>query len=295
VFGLLSNHAGPRCFISARAGADTRTLRTVLEGMGVQVWAGEALPVSGSIPETLSTAIATADFVLVVVDGAEVAPAVMFEAGAAFGAGRPVLVLDAAEKAVPPSISSLLAAPRISAALDDEEALRYQLRGYIENVLPSASLREPSLDAVDITDVPLAAGPSAGRDSTERTVVALEETGAIVTSMGGGTRHVPDLAASWPQLAPFDPLLVEIAGRKARLNEKKRQLLEFMRSRGARLGLIVTLEERPITEETQVGAAVLVVSLRELELSPSRVLRRLLTCAIDLCMDSSHDAALFCG
>jgi len=276
VLGLLNSHTGPRCFVSARAGADTRTVRTVLEGMGVQVWSSEALPVSGSIPETLSTAIATADFVLVVIDGPQVAPAVMFEAGAAFGAGRPVLVLDAAEKAVSPSVSSLLTAPRISAALHDEEALKYQLRGYIENVLPSALLREPSLVAVDVTDVPLAAGPSVGRDSTERVKTALEDMGAIVTSMGG-MRYVPDMAASWPQLAPFDPLLVEIAGRKARLNEKKEQLLAAMKSRGTHLGLIVTLDKRPITEEARGGAAVLVVSLGQLESSPSQIFRRLLT------------------
>jgi hypothetical protein len=272
----VNSPTGPRCFVSVRAGADLRTLRTVLEGMGVQVWAAEALPVGGSIPESLSTAIATVDFVLVVIDGPQVAPAVMFEAGAAFGAGRPVLVLEAAEKAVSPSVSSLLAAPRISAALDDEEALKYQLRGYLENVLPSAILRQPPVEPVDVVEVPVAAGPSVGLDSTERTKIALEKTGAIVTSMGG-TRYVPDLAVSWPQLTPFDPLLVEISGRKARLSKKKEQLLAAMTSRGTRLGLIVTLDEHPIREDVRPGTAILVVSLRQLELSPSQVFRRILT------------------
>jgi hypothetical protein len=262
--------------VSVRAGADLRTLRTVLESMGVQVWASETLPVGGNLPETLSAAISTADFVLVVIDEPVVAPAVIFEAGAAFGAGRPVLVLYATRRAVSPPINSLLTAPRISATLDDEEALEYQLRGYLENVLPIARRRAPSLDLVEVIDTPPSARPSAELDAIERTKDALEEMGAIVT-MTGGMRSVPDMAASWPQLTPFDPLLVEIAGRKARLKKKVDQLRAAMKGRTNRLGLVITLDERPIREEVLHGVAILVVSLRQLESSPSLVFQRLVT------------------
>jgi hypothetical protein len=87
--------------------------------------------------------------------------------------------------------------------------------------------------------------------------------GVAAQDLGPDLRRVPDLAASFAELGPgFVPLLVEIAGRKAKLEQKAEQLRSALGERGLQLGLLVALDE--IQEDLVPHRNVVTLGFRQL-------------------------------
>jgi hypothetical protein len=75
------------------------------------------------------------------------------------------------------------------------------------------------------------------------------------------------------ELGPlFDPVLVEVAGLRARLQVKQAALTEWMKTAGAHMGLLVALDDVPVAiERTSGSTAIVTLSLRDLEFADNVV------------------------
>jgi len=86
----------------------------------------------------------------------------------------------------------------------------------------------------------------------------------------------PDLLARVPGLEPpFNPVLVEIACLRARIDRKVDRLADLLIRGRFRLALLVSLNEMELQTVIRSGRAIVQVSLAELEHSPDEALREL--------------------
>ena len=74
---------------------------------------------------------------------------------------------------------------------------------------------------------------------------------------------------------PFDPILVEIAGRRASIPRKLDQLADAITKAKGRLGLLVTLDDVKTEGRHDANFTILTVSLQRLEDSPEQVVQDL--------------------
>ena len=81
--------------------------------------------------------------------------------------------------------------------------------------------------------------------------------------------RVPDWQALVPFLdPPFNPVFIELVGRKANLVGKRLQLSEALIARGAHIGVLIMLDSVEARVEVERDAAIVELSLRQLEEDP---------------------------
>jgi hypothetical protein len=271
-------------FISANARVELTELRRALNEENVESIAPyDVNPRLGSLADTVVDAIRDASFVLVVITDEPIPPAVLFEAGVASALGRPLAVLDSrtlhgSMAGANFALASLVSAPTLSASLSDPTGLRHEVHSFLSGVLDEWSPQGSHPAAQQLATT----GAIERADEAERRCAeALLKRGVSVVLHPGGGRGVPDMAASLPGLGPlFDPILVEVTGLRARLSEKRKALTDALTKAGAHLGLLVALDEVPLsTELTSATTAIVSVSLRQLEQSEVLSLQRWLTLA----------------
>jgi hypothetical protein len=277
-----TEHERRSVFLASSAEADLGLLRSVLAETGVSVVTPDAPSVGEFAGDALVDAVTRATFVLVVLTDSTLPAAVLFEVGVASARKRPLAVLDARSRKIETSdtefaLAALTAAPTLGADLTDKAALRSELQNFLSGVLTSSGQRRPQRH-VEATQPAFVNAETEMPTAELRSAEALRKLGARVVLQPGGSRGGPDMAASWAELGPlFDPVLVEVAGLRARLRQKRAALAAAMTTAGAHLGLVVALDAVEVsTELTSATTTVVTLSLRELETTDRQAFLRLL-------------------
>ncbi len=255
--------------ILARSIARLDGIRSALESLEYVPRSVNDLATGELLIASLEEGIKAADLVLVVWDTPRLSRAVMFEAGFALGLKAQMAVIDgrqgssAAKDDI--ALDVLLPLPRMHAPLGDPGLLRQELQAFIDVVAESGTsfLVEPQRHRK------AGAQFDDGTDYERRAVAALKRADGLVTAGRGGPRDVPDFLVSFPGLeGPFNPVLVELAGRRALLSRKIEQLnASAVRSR-SRLGVLITLDEEQQETRRSGDFAVVTISLDRLENAP---------------------------
>jgi len=265
-------HPGDVVLILARPTTNTHNLATALSEIGLRPTTLGDVDASLSLASELLEAVEHAAFVVVVWDTTRLSRALVFELGFAAGAGVPIAVLDArSEKSASSSdvvLDALLGGPRLHARLNDTASLMQEFEALLPSLVSFRDLaRYRSQYKPRVTEL---SKVELGSEASKRTRVALISLGASLVSSAG---EVPDFIARFHHLeAAFNPVLVEVAGLRARLDRKLEQLKKAMQAGSARLAILVTLDDvGPWQAPGPKGAAIIVVSLRDLEESPKTV------------------------
>lgn len=264
-------------FMLARAGTPLDVVQHVVRHFGLEPVSVDSLEGGGPIGQTVLTGLQEAAFVMLVIDNLVLPGSVIFEAGLAKGLGKPVVVLDARTRRRSMSdelaVDIFLDAPRMFARLNDQSALTQELAAY----LASESDVRPARDRG-----PAPPPPPWESEADRRTFAALEHAGARLVSVRQSPRGVPDLSVEFAELGPaFNPVFVEVAGRRADVGRRTVQLSEALQRSSARLGLLVTLDREPGTDKGEdwhragLGQAVVTWSLERLEEDPALVVQDL--------------------
>lgn len=262
-----------RVFVSSRAGAPTRNLLKALRAEGMRPVSIDDIPSGTPIGEALRTAISRADYVLIVWDTAKLPRSVMLEAGYALGAGVPVALLDARPSrgtTDDPTVDALLDVPRLHGRLSDSPGLQRELTA-LRYLSRNATSPLPAMDAP--SNWYLAVQSPAGDDAESRMLRVLHQLDVRVHAERTQPLAVPDWAVWVPLFsAPFNPVLIELVGRRGSLKRKSSQLRSALTEQGAHLGVLVTLD--PVASRVDVvrDSAIIEVSLLQLEESPQELL-----------------------
>jgi len=261
-----------RCFISAAAGTDLATLRSVLARLGVQCTAADSLPLAMPIVAAIREAIASSDFVVVVVPSEVRAAAPLFEAGIALGTGKPLVAIACPEVQLPWDAGSALT---IRSSSDDDEALTFNLRHFLRNTSFARRRRLPKHRAprrqTRMRDLLLKLDAASDRDLGNIVVEALERLPEIkVKRERAAEGAMADLVAWAEDLrAGLNPVMVEIKGAGLpadRLHTAVDQLACRARKAGAGTALLL-VKDLPRTgmpvHWTPPPAWLLVIDLRE--------------------------------
>ena len=225
---------------------------------------------------------------LVAFFGAEPAPVVLVHVGNALALRKPVLIVAEFFDVVP--LFLRVHPVLVSSGLTDAE-IDFQISAFAKPFLPA-----PPVERVTVDDASIAVRAEASRVERHVRVVQpkrpherrpgevaalsrerfhseaefevaslLAAGGAIVVPQDLGARgvNVPDLAATFGELGPgVSPLLVEVGGRRADVERKRKELMDALSARGLMLGLLVTLDDGDF--ELQPDRNVLVVGIRQL-------------------------------
>jgi hypothetical protein len=266
------------CFLSGSASAREimADVREALVRLDVAVRTSDEISVGSKITESLIDAISSADFVCIAISAIEPSLAVMYEAGLATGMQRPLLVV-VDTRAAGELPAQLISAPVIRYRAGSGKSLQENLTAYVKQVQPIAAqrtLREENVVAVP----PLPdRGSSSLRGSTfeQRVAARLARAGAIVSleERKPGERRqggmYPDIVATFPALSlEFSPVIIEVKSRRQRdIGASVEQLRNYLKSSGARLGLIVDESSEQDSSVFIVdGIGILFISADDLDL-----------------------------
>ena len=239
-----SPHRYARCFISAPSGIDLGALPNVLEERGIS-W--EWAKPDSHINRDASLGIASADFVLVVLNGTRADYRAAFEAGIAIGLRRPVLLIQTKAVALPLDLRRFTT---FKANLSNRDALRFHIDLFLATPPSTQSAVGTERSAIDLpTRRPRSreVGLRFESDIERRVYDAVIAAGGSVTAQPQSPKDVrfrPDMLAWLGHLDAewLDPVIIEVKGRIEPKNVRglEEQLLHFMEAARARMALVVT-------------------------------------------------------
>lgn len=252
----------------ARPNAQLANLRASLSGLGLHPVVLDELPSEQPLGQTLLPAIDTAAFVIVVWDSTRVSRSIMFAAGYAVARQARIALLDARTRGPvrdDPLVDELLTFPRLNAPLSNRELLAQELGAFIELPHSESALyrkaRRPS------------GGPlqSEGSIFEQRVIDALRNVDLHSVSGRTASLEVPDWKV-WVSAftAPFNPVFVEVTGRRSQLERRRKQLVQAMSLSGAHLGVLITADEVIPRVDVDGLTAVCTLSLTDLESDPTQ-------------------------
>lgn len=243
-----------------------REVQQVLVDLGFDVLLANNLPVGSDIGESITQAVLSATFLCVIFSESPPPAAVMFEAGIAAGSRRPTLIV-ATPKGADQLPAQLLSAPLIRYRPGLPDVLREDISAYLEHVYPiSAQLTINWNVLVDKEESQPKISPLPRESDLQRDLANhLTEMGAIVSGdmpTGGGRI---DLVATFPALGDaFNPVIIEIKRRVRDQDDGLKALRTYLRSFGARLGILVIGESTAVPDylvTNGVGIVVVPASL----------------------------------
>jgi hypothetical protein len=220
------------------------------------------------VSEGILDALASADFVCIVIPERKPSLAAMYEAGLATGMRRPLLVVVRAEAAdnLP---TQLISASTIRYKRGMTTVLRDNLNAYVKQVQPVAAqylANEDIIFSFSGAKLNSRIGPDSRLDN--QIAAHFEKAGAIVAldpPIAKGMR--PDIIATFPSLgAEFSPIIIEIKTKRQRgIGAVTEQMRRYLLAAEARLGLIVNeSNEQDTTSRIFDSIGILYVSADDL-------------------------------
>lgn len=263
----------PRVFVSSRAATRTGVLLDAIRAADMVPITAYEVTTGESVGQSLRDAIAKVDYVIVVWDTQKLARSVMFEAGYALGVGTPVALLDVRTSRGPvddASIEALLNVPRLHAKLFDFAGLRRELLA-LRQLSFGGSL--PTGDDESLSRWYHEPPPRSDSSSEARVLDLFRRTEIAVNAERVSALAVPDWVVWAPSFAPpFNPVLVELVGLKGSLERKREQLRRALDDQGALIGVLIALDHVESRVEIVRSAAIVQISLRQLEQQPADLL-----------------------
>lgn len=227
----------------------------------------------GAPKEQLSKVLSECRAVVAYLTAARPPAGVLLEIGAGIGRGLPVVVVLGSKVRSTSLPAALRELPSMRLPVDVSSDGATRLRSLLTAIekRPSSSRQVGSIEG----------GRERWADESERlTAEALQRLGAgIVGYEPANRRGKPDLAAWFPDLpgVPYNPVLVEVAGRTPDLVGKRAQLRGYMRDADALIGFLVVPGTFDPEWRVLASGAVLTIGVQSLgELQPeefARILR----------------------
>jgi hypothetical protein len=254
------------CFLSGQEFAKkiTADVHEALKRLDVVVLTTDDISSGMNMNEGILDALASADFVCIVIPARRPSLTAMYEAGLATGMRRPLLVV--AEAAGADNLpTQLLSAPTIRYKQGMTTVLRDNLSAYVMQVQPVAAQHLASDDML-FSFSGTSLNRHTGLDSRLDNKIAshFEEAGAIVALDRRLAKNMrPDIIATFPSLgAEFSPIIIEIKSRRQRdMGAVTEQMRKYLLAAEARLGLIVTeSDEQKTTSRVYDSRGILYVS-----------------------------------
>jgi hypothetical protein len=264
------------CFLSSALSDSSiaQDVRKVLDSVGVDVRTSDEIPLGADVASSIVDTVLSVDFVCIVLAADLNNPAVWYEAGIAAGSQRPVLVI-AEGKAIDQMPFNLFAAPIIRYHHDTPDIFRESLIAYTRQVQPLAAQLKVDWNQVTInisaeaevknSDAPV---PPTEKATQELLLEHFMHEGILV---GGYTRISPskraDALISFPMLGDeFNTIIIEIKHTRSTEKRDIAQVADYMKTAGARLGMIVYLEHAGQKPETRIfgSAGIMLISASEL-------------------------------
>lgn len=259
-----------RIFIISRAKAPLHLLKNAIRNAGMTTVDIEGHSESNLAGAT-QDAIRDASYVLLVWDTILLPRSLLFEAGLAVGIGANLVLLDARRRQDGRddlAVEAYLSVPRLHGRLSDVEGLTRELRALRQVNFQSAKSNKESLPRADW---PIQVSQTTGgSDFEDRVLRVLNRLDIQVLQLGDERKQrIPDWEVVVPGLmAPFNPVFIELAGRKANLPSKRDQIRAALLDRGAHIGALVILDPVESRVETVHDTAIVEISLGQLESSP---------------------------
>lgn len=220
---------------------------------------------SGAPSAQLGPLIERCSAVIAFIEAVRPPAGVLLEIGAGLGARLPVVLVLAPkvrQTSLPPALRELQSM-RLPAPDSQDGADR--LRSLVETARRSL---DRGTTPFELPEGSSQAERRAWVDESEREVAdTLEALGAqLVGYQPPNRRGTPDMAAWLPAMtsAPFNPVLVEVAGRMADPRAKEAQLRSYMEASDALVGLLVLQGSHEATWRIMRSGAVLIVGIDDL-------------------------------
>lgn len=259
-----------RCFISAPFGVELGALPELLGERGISwEWAkGEA-----GETQNAETGLASADFIVVVLNGTKADYRGIFDAGIAIGLHKPIFLIQTKSHVLPIDFRWF---STVKTSLSNHDALSFHLDLFLaaphvppNSTAPAASppVRKSSLV------------PSKPRERERQFDSELERRAYQAIVSAGGTaisepksvpeaKYRPDLLAWLGHLDAdmLDPVVIEVKGRAlpSEVQRLEERLLGFMQAARVRMALVLTAE-RPPQRDQQLSPNVLWLTIDEFE------------------------------
>jgi hypothetical protein len=268
-----------RCFISARAGVDLRTIRRVLADTDYAATALDDLAEAGQpVQDAVRDAISRSDLFLAVLDTDPPDANVLFELGYASALRKRTLALiDPRIEARPLDLASVA---EVRATPQDDQAIAFAVEQAIAAPKPSKPRPRPSGERSrpigETADRLLARldrmeSASYEHELQHLVVSALEESGVAAVATSPSLDHRADMAVWADDLAAFtsNPLLIELKPRLPSAEAAKQAVQRFdpfLTQSGSAWGLLLYGETAvdPNALQEIRGSRVLVCSIRDL-------------------------------
>ena len=265
-----SKHGYQRCFISAPFGVELESLPDILGERGISwEWAKDE---TGEI-QSAEAGLASADFIIVVLNGTRADYRGIFDAGIAVGLRKPIFLIQTKSRVLPIDFRWF---STVKTSLSNHDALSFHLDLFL--TAPHATQNSAvSAPSPSMRELPLV--PSKPRERTQRFNSELERRvyqavvsagGAAVSEPRSGpdAKYRPDLLAWLGNLDPdmLDPVVIEIKGHTIR-NDAQRleeRLLGFMQAARVQMALVLTEEPTPHRDQ-QLSPNVLWLTIDEFE------------------------------
>ncbi|MGW4330535.1 hypothetical protein ACWEKR_32180 [Nocardia sp. NPDC004573] len=244
------------------------SVRRTLGQLHVDLTTSLDVPGGTSLSGSLSQAVLSADFVCVVLGAETPSPTVMYEAGIAVGARRPLVVVTSIE--ADQAVAQTIDAPIIRYRTADDSAIHEGLSAYVSNIQPLAAELKVNWDVLSTETVSSPIRPHLEGSRLERTIAAwLEQSGAAVVAIHPVQRGFEaDMVATFPALGDaFSQVVVEVkSGDRTSWTgfdlDKLRNTLNMF---GSRIGILVSPDISLNRSTIEGGKAVLAVSMDELD------------------------------
>lgn len=259
--------SGPRyhrCYISAPIGLKLGALPELLTEHGIAwEWADTTSPAE----QNSRVQIATADFVVIVLNGTRADYQGVFDAGVASGLDKPAFLLQQSKRPLPADLGRFASA---KVSVNDRNALEFHLEMFLAT--PRDSARTPmapkSPTGVLRSDGPINRIEPRFDSGLERrvfdAVVAAGATAIAEPATVTQSRYRPDILASFSEVEPdlLDLVAIEVkrrvgGGEASKVDD---HLLGFMASARVKTGFVVT-EALPPRREQQLSPNVLWFSI----------------------------------
>jgi hypothetical protein len=273
----MTNRQPAQIFVSAAAGFDASAVRDLVRAANMTAVGWQDLP-PAPLVDAISKQIANCNGVVGVVAESGVPASVVFEVGVAIGQGKPVVLLledRDGQASIPPVLAGLPLVVLGGNVLATSSRLAEALA---KPPIPVSAALRPELTRLQSKVEDVAA--RAWTDESElRVATAFAALGArVIPQSPGNTRARADLAI-WldtAALSELNPVLVEVAGRRAQRNDKIDQLAEHLRATRCLLGLVVMQEPHEPAWHTRPGVIIATVGLEWLQaVSPEDFAREL--------------------
>lgn len=273
-------HTGGRwrtCFITAPSHVNLNTIKKLLEERGLKPFVSSELPPTHtSLLEHVTRAIATADFLIAVLDTEQSNANVYYELGYAHALRKRALILVPPElKHLPTDIMEML---HLRADTENREAISFALDQIL--AAPEPPTRHKSGQFVDksrpighLADELLHKLESLGDGVTERdieqiVVSVLRASGISVVAHSGQPDICPDVAIWVDELDPWggNPLLIEMKRHLKSPAAVIHHLSTYLQKSNSRLALVLYVKGPPSVPDVPLASpsSVLFLTVREL-------------------------------